>query len=524
MATSDADWLFESVQQFLSSPSWALPVMSFIDENCIVFDLDDENKLVYMEIYQAFKDMVDSLLEFHLSDMGVTQEQFFAALASNPRTILAKQLLEQLLVIDDFLSFKKMMVKRNAELEAEALGMIKSYADSTPAGKVESMSSEGFGLDEANAYELQLERAMKLSMEEARDIKIDASEIERLHRAQEQAELEMVLAMSLRLEDAGDKTVEMDPQLLQALEASKLEAEVAQARRKAEVEREAAVIAESNELVVVKAQQDAVAVAAATAAAAAQKEAAAQEAAAKDAEKVFGAKFGSAAAQAVAPDPFADEKALAAAIKEARQQAADAAAYDAKYEPGNVLPAESPATRAVASLAAGPWAQQRLFVADPANTSEAQRAQLKRAEEATERAAEARKREQQKRMLAAVPGRQAPAGVALSASMPTNAQMDTEIEVQKRAEHMRRQRELLLLQKRNQAIAAVNSNAGAGYMSAGQGSGAGGQVQAQYQFLADQRKELEQRMNKDEAEKKAELERIQKQKASFNAMLLKGLM
>ncbi|KAJ1625087.1 ADP-ribosylation factor-like 2-binding protein, partial [Pavlovales sp. CCMP2436] len=85
----------------------------------IVFDLDDENKLVYMEIYQAFKDMVDSLLEFHLSDMGVTQEQFFAALASNPRTILAKQLLEQLLVIDDFLSFKKMMVKRNAELEAE---------------------------------------------------------------------------------------------------------------------------------------------------------------------------------------------------------------------------------------------------------------------------------------------------------------------------------------------------------------------------------------------------------------------
>jgi len=27
MSSSDSDWLFESVQQFLQSPSWALPVM-----------------------------------------------------------------------------------------------------------------------------------------------------------------------------------------------------------------------------------------------------------------------------------------------------------------------------------------------------------------------------------------------------------------------------------------------------------------------------------------------------------------
>jgi len=60
------DWLLDSITGFLRSPGWALPVMSFIDENCIVFDNEDENKLAYTDIYSAFKDMVDMLLEMHL--------------------------------------------------------------------------------------------------------------------------------------------------------------------------------------------------------------------------------------------------------------------------------------------------------------------------------------------------------------------------------------------------------------------------------------------------------------------------
>jgi hypothetical protein len=115
-----------------------------------------------------------------------------------------------------------------------------------------------------------------------------------------------------------------------------------------------------------------------------------------------------------------------------------------------------------------------------------------------------------------------------------------ELEVQKRAEHMRRQRELLLLQKRNQALSAVQANQGAGYSSGAErkggsapaGGGAGphsvsasmGSQAETHAFLASQRKDLEARLHKDEAAKKSELERIQKQKASLNAMLLKPLM
>ena len=111
-----------------------------------------------------------------------------------------------------------------------------------------------------------------------------------------------------------------------------------------------------------------------------------------------------------------------------------------------------------------------------------------------------------------------------------------EIEVQKRAEHMRRQRELLLLQKRNQALASVSATQSAGYSSGtrpGGSAAAGGPSsvaqglgsdEQTHAYLANQRKELEGRLNKDEAAKQAEVERIQKQKASLNAMLLKPLM
>ena len=31
------------------SPTWEVPVMTFIDENCVIFDNDEENKLIYTE-------------------------------------------------------------------------------------------------------------------------------------------------------------------------------------------------------------------------------------------------------------------------------------------------------------------------------------------------------------------------------------------------------------------------------------------------------------------------------------------
>ena len=111
-AAEDRTWLFDSVLGFLRGPGWCLPVMGFIDENCVVFDTEEENKLSYMEIYTAFREMADSLLELHLEEYGISAEQFAEVCSQAHLQENARDVIEQVLALDDFVSFKKMMVKR----------------------------------------------------------------------------------------------------------------------------------------------------------------------------------------------------------------------------------------------------------------------------------------------------------------------------------------------------------------------------------------------------------------------------
>jgi len=38
---------------FLRSPRWKTPVMSFLDEHCIIFDNAEENKLEFTDIHKV---------------------------------------------------------------------------------------------------------------------------------------------------------------------------------------------------------------------------------------------------------------------------------------------------------------------------------------------------------------------------------------------------------------------------------------------------------------------------------------
>lgn len=52
------DWLFDYLLSVFKSPQWDVAVMGFIDENCAVFDNDEENKLAYTDLHHQFKDLV----------------------------------------------------------------------------------------------------------------------------------------------------------------------------------------------------------------------------------------------------------------------------------------------------------------------------------------------------------------------------------------------------------------------------------------------------------------------------------
>jgi hypothetical protein len=55
MDESATEWVFEYVHGVFQAPTWEGPIGGFIDENCIVFDDEEENKLSHTEVHQVSK-------------------------------------------------------------------------------------------------------------------------------------------------------------------------------------------------------------------------------------------------------------------------------------------------------------------------------------------------------------------------------------------------------------------------------------------------------------------------------------
>ncbi len=55
---TNTDWLFDFLLSVFKSPEWDLAVMGFIDQNCAVFDTEEENKLSYTTLHHQFKELV----------------------------------------------------------------------------------------------------------------------------------------------------------------------------------------------------------------------------------------------------------------------------------------------------------------------------------------------------------------------------------------------------------------------------------------------------------------------------------
>lgn len=112
--------------------------MSFLDDNCLVFDTEEENKLEYTQIHnvckvihqlisvhvQQFKKTVDDLLSELMAELGVTQDQFLMACEKASANPLHKKIVDQITAVDNFIAFKRLMVKRNTELNEQAIKML----------------------------------------------------------------------------------------------------------------------------------------------------------------------------------------------------------------------------------------------------------------------------------------------------------------------------------------------------------------------------------------------------------------
>lgn len=209
------DWIVEAVLQFVRSPMWTTPVQNFIDSNCVYFDNEEELKLEYTAIHQKFRTLIEDVLESFLSELGTDAETMIKACEENKESDpKVGRFLHYLLALDDFRSFRKMMVKRNVELEAEAMEawarmQAQHAADSLedPAAKAAAASGppppppvesqpplpkpEPIAGDADAEKELQLALAASLT----------ASEMIMKQAELEDAELQQALALSLAEEE-----------------------------------------------------------------------------------------------------------------------------------------------------------------------------------------------------------------------------------------------------------------------------------------------------------------------------------
>jgi hypothetical protein len=120
--SNDLEWLSDYLVSALKSPTWVVPIAEFVDQQCQMFDDAEENKLEYTICHNDFKRLIDDLFTAHLLEVSVTPDQFngFCQHGLTTKQSLHHILIEQLLSVEDFLVFKAMMVKRNADLDHKA--------------------------------------------------------------------------------------------------------------------------------------------------------------------------------------------------------------------------------------------------------------------------------------------------------------------------------------------------------------------------------------------------------------------
>jgi hypothetical protein len=124
----DEKWVYDYVRQYLISPIWRNPLLDFIEENCLLFEDQEENKFEYTKVFQEFTGLSALLLESMIEEIGISEKTLEKCIIKGIRSERDNKIFRQILLCDNFLAFKKMMITKNKELEVEALTKIHQQA------------------------------------------------------------------------------------------------------------------------------------------------------------------------------------------------------------------------------------------------------------------------------------------------------------------------------------------------------------------------------------------------------------
>ena len=112
------DACVEAMSAFVAeSRAWALGVQGFLVDHCRQFEHTEENKLEWHDLHEKLRELMEGLLEAELAKLGVAPDDFVARLkAASEEDQRASDLISTVLAMDDFVEFKRMMLKDDLDL------------------------------------------------------------------------------------------------------------------------------------------------------------------------------------------------------------------------------------------------------------------------------------------------------------------------------------------------------------------------------------------------------------------------
>ncbi|XP_069116099.1 cilia- and flagella-associated protein 36-like [Argopecten irradians] len=132
-----SDWVYDQLLCFLGNPLFQIPVITYMEEHCLIFDMAVDICEEHHNIHKGYNKLVEKLLEGFIRDSKLTHDELIKALADmNAKPDLREifqVLFEQILCTDQFDLFVQLMNQKNIELQQQALLLIMKRQGSLPS-------------------------------------------------------------------------------------------------------------------------------------------------------------------------------------------------------------------------------------------------------------------------------------------------------------------------------------------------------------------------------------------------------
>ncbi|XP_061173239.1 cilia- and flagella-associated protein 36-like [Saccostrea echinata] len=130
------DWVYDELLCFLGNPFFQVPVLTFMESKCLIFDPSIEDSEEYKKVYQEYKAVIQKLLDAFIKDTGISHDQVIKALQDMNKKKDIKEmfqsLFEQFFAAEDYGIFVRLMIQKNIELQQQALAMIMQMQGALP--------------------------------------------------------------------------------------------------------------------------------------------------------------------------------------------------------------------------------------------------------------------------------------------------------------------------------------------------------------------------------------------------------